>query len=556
MPAGGPVLTADGDGARDFGRDGAAALALLAFGALLPWALRAALGMSHPAGSDPDLWGLYALNVPLGTPCAVPPAFPTLVYLIHAVTGLLPVPAAALAAWIGASLVAPLAFALARALGAGRIPALAVGALALTTPHAATLTVQAQPDTWVMVLLLTAALAAVAAHRRPGAPGSLALVVVAGCAPLWREHGLVVALVLLALAPLLRGAPRWRGLRLVGVVGLLFVAPGLVGQSPGAPWSQPWFQRVSMVDEEVAAGELPEHAQMLRGDERERVAGYYRDGARARLTVYHAGRALRQAPVEWILALLATALLAPGVWRRRPGALAPLAGLVPVLPALLIWSGPRHVAVALPVALAVVAASVSRLGPRTRWALALPVLGLWGIAQLAWPGVAPDVRAQAATLRDLEEVGTDLCQLATPGDLAGDDLRAFLYCPLPMAPLGDPTSDWRIWWVSRDPEPREGWVTVPTRNPRFVVQRYRGEITGSARPCADSHPPPGTPHIALQPRPVQLQPPCEPDPGWLAGLPPAPDSVSYGLVPDEQRDREREDRERRDRARPRSRFTP
>ena len=214
-------MTFDGDRGRWSKRDAWMGAILLLFGAALPVALRAGLGLSHPAGSDPDLWGLYALNVPLGTPCAVPPAFPTLVYLIHAATGLMPVPAAALAASIATALVGPLVYLLARTLGAGPPPAAAAAVLTLTTPHAATLTVQAQPDTWVMVLLLVAALALLAVHRRPGAAGSMFLVVVAGAAPLWREHGLVAALVLLCIAPIVRGTAAWRVARVAGVIAML-----------------------------------------------------------------------------------------------------------------------------------------------------------------------------------------------------------------------------------------------------------------------------------------------------------------------------------------------
>lgn len=549
-------------------RDAAVGLALLLFGALLPWILRAALGMSHPAGSDPDLWGLYALNIPLRTPCAVPPAFPTLVYLIHAATGLLPVPAAALAAGIGSALVGPLAYLLARALGARPALAAAGAALALCTPHASTLTVQAQPDTWVMVMLLTASLAVLAAHRWPGAAGSAVLVVVAGTAPLWREHGLVTAAVLLALAPVIRGTLPWRAIRLAGAVALLLLAPGMVGQSLDFPWSQPWFDRVSMVGEELEAHALPEHAQMLRGEERERVTGYYREGARIPLALYHGGRALRGAPVEWAFTGGALLLATLALRRRRLLALVPLPGLLPVMPALVIWSGPRHVAVALPVALAVGAAAVAALPARRRWiAVAVAVL-VWSSAQLAWPGVATEIRAQAANIRDLADVGADLCQLVSPGDLAGDDQSPFLYCPLPRARVGDPATDWRIWRISRDPKILPGWVRVQTRSPRFVILRYHAEITGSDRPCADSHPPADTPYAALQPRPVQLQPPCEPDAAWLESLPAPPESVSYDPIPEhetpgereeavrvqEEADREREERERRDRARPRSRF--
>ncbi|MDP7114778.1 MAG: hypothetical protein QGH45_22585 [Myxococcota bacterium] len=553
-------MTFDGDRGRWSRRDAWMGAILLLFGAALPLALRAALGLSHPAGSDPDLWGLYALNVPLGTPCAVPPAFPSAVYLIHLCTGLMPVPAAALAAWGAATLVGPLAYVLARWLGARPMLAAAGAALALTTPHASTLTVQAQPDTAVMALLLAAALAVLAVHRWPGAAGSLALAAVAGTAPLWREHGLVVTAVALCAAIVIRGTPLWRSARVALIVLLLLVSPSLLGQGFAPPWSQPWFARVSLVGEELEAAELPEHARMLRGAERERVAGYYRDGARVRLALYHGQRALRLAPVEWTFALAAGLLALLAGRRRRVLAIAPLVGLVPVLPALLIWSGPRHVAVALPVALTVCAAGISAFPVRARWAAGLAVLVVWAASHLAWPGVSTEIRSQAEGMRDLEDVGTDLCRLAEPGDLASGDLRAFLYCPLPLATLGDPTTDWRIWRVTREPEEREGWVHIPTRCPRFVIHRYHAEFAGAERPCNESFPPPDTPFIALQPRPVPLAPPCAPPASWLAELPPAPATLEIDPKPVEEIPRparsegELDERERRARARPRVRL--
>lgn len=557
-------MTADGAGEGTRTRDGAVVAALLIFGALLPLVLRAFLGMSHPAGSDPALWGLYALNVPFGTPCAVPPAFPALVYLVHATTGQLPIPAAALVAGIAAALVGPMAYLLARGLGARPPLAAAAAVLALTTPHASTLTVQAQPDTWVMVLLLAAALAVLAAHRWPGAVGSTALAVVAGTAPLWREHGLVVTVVALPLALVVRGTVPWRAARVAAIVILLALSPTLLGQRIGLPWSQPWFARVSMVSEELEAAELPEHAKMLRGAERERVAVYYREGARVRLALYHTLRAIRLAPAEWAFAGTAL-MLALAAWRRRRvWTLAPLVGLVPVLPALVIWSGPRHVAVALPVALAVGAAGVGSLPPRARRMVGLAALIVWAASHLAWPEVGTEIRAQAAGIRDLEDIGDDVCQLAEPGDLATGELGAFLYCPLPLASLGDPSTDWRIWWVTRGPEYREGWVRIPTRSPRFTVRRYHAEISGPRRPCVDSHPPADAPYISLQPRPVALEPPCAPNPAWLAGLPAPPESVELGLTPESvepgltpgEAEDVREERERRARARPRSRLNP
>lgn len=535
--------------------DLAIAAALLLFGAALVPILRMLLGLTHPAGGDTDLWGLYALNTPLGTPSAVPPAFPALVYGIHAVAGLLPVPAAGLAAALGAALVPPVAYLLARALGARRPLAASAAVLAMTMPHASAVTLQAQPDTWVMLLLLGGALAVLAVDRWPGILGSSLLVVVAGTAPLWRSHGLVLAAVLLCLAVLLRGRLPWRAARVVGIAAVLLLAPAVLGQRVALPWEQPWFARVSNAGTELTTGGVPSHAVRLQAseEEKERLAGYYHDGARFRLVLYHAGRALGRAPVAWAFVAAGLALyLVRGRGARR---LAAVAGLAPVLPALVVWSDPRHVAVALPVSLAACAAGLHGLSPRRRWAGLALAAALWSGSHWAWPGVAGEIRTQAAGNAALEEIGTDLCALASPGDLAAGDLKAFLYCPLPLAPLGDPAADWRIWWVTRAPPIAEGWVRVPTRSPRLYVHRYHAEIAGSERPCQDSVPPVGSPYIALQPISVTLDPPCAPEGTWLAGLPPAPEELQPGqqgtmTVPDPAGIDSLEERERRERARP------
>ncbi len=551
---GGPEAPADRGPSRV---DAGIGAALLGVGAAFVPVLSGVLGLAEPAGGDADLWGLYALNTPLGAPSAVPPAFPALVYLLHAATGLMPVPAAGLAAWIGAALVPPATYLLARGLGAGRALAIAAASLALLTPHTAALTTQAQPDTWVMLLLLCGALAVLAVRRWPGALGSSLLAVIAGTAPLWRSHGLVLAAVLLGLAPVLHGRLAWRGARVVAILGVLVLAPALFGQGAGTPWDQPWFTRVANAGAELRTSDVPVHARLeVPAEERDRIASYYHDGARFGLIRYHATRAIGGAPEAWALVVAALALTAVGgVGLRR---LAPLAPLVAVLPALVVWSDPRHVAVALPVAFAAMAAGPVGRRRHARWA-GLALAGILAVvAQRTWPAVADELRTQSAGNGYLADVGAEICERARPGDLAAGDLKAFLYCPMPFAPPGDPATDWRIWWVTRAPRTEAGWGRIHTDSPRFHVHRLHPEITGDDRPCHDSFAPASTPYITPHPQLVALAPPCEPDAAWVAGLPEAPAEIRSGPSEGEGNGpsagpRAGEDRARRERARPGSR---
>lgn len=479
------------------------ALLLLA-GAGLASGAPVLLGLVDHAGSDPDLWTLSALNLRVRADPVVPPLYPALVALTGRPEPHLVDHAARLSALAAALL--PLAtFALARRLGAATPAAVAAGLLVLAQPVLLGMAAQVQPDA-LFALLLCAGLLAVQGWWVRG--GALGLAVCLGLVALWplaREQGLVAGALLGLLLVLGPGGEGRLGLGTFDAAGLgdralrglaaltaLVLGPGLVGLSPGLPWDQPWFERLAMAAEVFEEGGLADRPQ----DASEALTRAYEQGDSAAILVHHLVHAVSGAPLHWALVLLGLGLA------LRLRAWPALVGIGAGLPALVVFSEPRHVAVVLPVVLAVLACA------RSRRLLALAgVLALGGA--VASGEVRERLRYQAVDIASLRVFGAALCEKAGPEDLGSGEPRAFTFCPLPLHSPGEEQrfgADWRTWFVSEEGGP-PGWGKEGLASDRFAVYRLQPEL--GERPCSSAALPPGLPYMASPPGRVRLVPPCE-----------------------------------------------
>ncbi len=491
----------------------ALALVVLVSG-LVSLALGPLLGLAGPAGLDADLWVLSAWNAEVGAPTVVTPAFPA---LLAAVSDGPSVTSAARLSALLAVLLPPATFLLARQLGARRGPAMLGALLLLLVPQVGGLAVTIQPDGLLALGLLASVGAALWVLRRPSTAAFLALALLAAGLPLVREHGLVVAPLLIAVAGLAPGTPADRAVRVLALAAAVIVGPMALGLPAGLPWEQAWFDRVggaSVLELAHTDRPPPELTEALRA----RLA---RGGPGAFVAL--AANDISRAIVPWLWVLLGfivIALPAPGTgWLRR---FTPLIGLLPTLPTLLVWSQPRHVAVAVPVAIATIAAGFSGEGKDLTHRVLRGLAGLALVASLVgWVEARALLDAQAQDIVDVQRFGDALCEKARPGDLAAGEPRAVLGCPLPRNEVGDTpgAGDWRTWLITEE-QPPPGWVSVPVGNHRWRV--YRLPDPPGGRPCQDSAPHPSTPYLAQDPKPVQMIPHCGVDSqGGPKGPPPA-----------------------------------
>jgi hypothetical protein len=158
---------------------------------------------------------------------------------------------------------------------------------------------------------------------------------------------------------------------------------------------------------------------------------------------------------------------------------------------LLVFSQPRHVLVAVPVAGALIAAGAARLSLRLRIgfftaATAAAGIGLACDLPLAHRHLA-DMVSQARELRGL---GEELCTLSEGDGMAAGDSRAFTFCPLAWYNLTAPATSalWKVLVVD-ERRPGEAWERVVLSQARRNVYRVASGM--SERPCVDSHVPAG-----------------------------------------------------------------
>ncbi len=495
-------------------------LLLLGVGCAVPWLLPRALGMVGPGGSDPGLWLVAAENLRVGASATTAPLYPASSAALAAVSGLPTATACTAVTVLCFALLPPVAWLLARRLGAGAISGVAAGVLFLALPSSLAFSVQIQADALTALVLLGVGLASVAFMRRPGWGELAGLAAAAAALSLVREHIVPMAglMVLLALWP--RGKPWVRALRALAVVAAVWIAPMLLGSDPGLPWQQTWFvDRVGEAARDATGVELPRHIQELPPHLRQPYEDAIRAGDRVGLMLLHLHRSLVGNWHAWLavsVGFAGTALLAG---RRRIAMAVVLLGLAPPL---LAWSQPRHIAIFTPVAAAAWAAAFAKRGPRVRIALVVLALTMVGLVQLEWHTVARKQVAQAATRMELKAFGDELCSQLEPGAaLMAGDARTTAYCPLPrvLGTLGTPY-DWKLVWIGDLPNQHPswasleagGWTAMRLNSDKAVVYRLRPWIQGPERPCYGSAPSGPFSYSRFgDMRQLPLAPPCEED---------------------------------------------
>jgi hypothetical protein len=525
---------------RTTGLDALFTVGLVVAGAVLHTGFEAHFGIHGPFGSDPQLWVLSAWNLTVGAVSVTPPLFPMLLTILERTTRLDMVESGLfVSAFFGVLLPAG-TYATSRFLGATPLRALLGAILVLGTAALGVLGSQLQPDSLTVLLLLVTSVVCVAFVRNPGWLGLSGLAALAAVAPLAREHGLVVAMLAAALAFLAPGSLVRRASRLGVVLGALCLGPVLTGGHPCFPWATPWSDRVQMTVGTLDLGQLPTNVVGLGREGQERMTRYYEQGNILGIFAFDVVRSLSGAPGAWAwvaFGFLASLRLGPKVAPNANPWLASMAiatGLVPVLPGLLVWSQPRHVIVAVPVAVAVVSAATF---PFTGWpwhwsapkaehedtrlawwlggVLPVLVLALVTIVSVArevphWEVAGRRLSKEQSQLDHVKAFGHALCGLAGEGDLlAGEIQQAGLYCPLPRTELSGwgNASDWHAFVVGPKP-PSEAWKIVNLGEPVFSVYRLRPDLSGDARPCASSRPDPATPYAAAHPRVAVMEPFC------------------------------------------------
>lgn len=512
-------------------RDAAVLGVLSLVSAAVPLYLVSHLDLTYPAGSDQDLWGLSALNYRVGARMAVPPLYPALVNLVEHLLG---ADLAHCAGGVSAALTvfwAPLAWVAARALGAGRAFAVVAAVASLAVPQAIIFALQAQPDQLTVILALAAVAVGAAWTRRPNWWSGAGLAVLAALAPLVREHGLVVAVLLVGLAGVAPGRRWQRGLRVAAVVAAIVLGPLLLGLAPGIPWEQSWYGRLSEPMRSTEQTQLPKYALSLPSPLRSELAGYFQEEQAAMVRWFFVKWAFRHSPWGWALLLGATAgsLLLP-----RGRRLAPWVALLAAVPTLVVWSQPRHVAVVVPVAVVVAGALASR-ALRGRHFVAAGLVSVATGGALAaqwgeWPELALRCQGQSRMLVRRAEFGKKLCEVVVPGALGAGERWSFLFCPLPQNKPGSQgtAADWKTYWVVSRPEsahgegrarglenlaryrPRmAGWALIELESTHYEVFRLAPWVPDGERPCAASRPAPDTPYLNHPIEPARMEPPCE-----------------------------------------------
>lgn len=472
-------------------------LLLGAAGLLLAGGLRWGAGLWGAMGTDAPLWGLSARDLAVGAPPLVPPLYPAMIGILHAL-GLGLVEAGQGLAAVGAALVPPAVFWAARSAGGSLLPALAGALLALAMPDLGAWSQQLQPDSLATLGLVLSAGALARHHRSPSSGAALALVTLAGLLPLLREHGVAAAaLITLGLAAL-PGRRSWA----LAAAGAWWLGPVLLGLRPGLhPLDTPWGDRAGGALAALTSRspeELPYLRELHRGARRAYLA-LVADGDLVGRLRWHAGRSLALATDGWLL--LGLAVVGAGC-RRRIRALA--LPLLAALPALLIWSQRRHVLLVVPVALAVLAAALPAAGEsRARWTPAAAAVGLIALLSVLvprWPGTVAGLQSERPRAEHYAQAGRWICENTPPNVLLGGVFQDVgLYCPRPRHDPDGTAADWHTAVVAdHPPTPVAGgtWTAVFRGDGELRVFRLQPAGDGPL-PCAEGRPAPATPHLAV-----------------------------------------------------------
>lgn len=471
----------------------AAALSLCTATGLV--AVRWGAGLWGALGTDAPLWGLTTLDLCAGAPPLVPPLYPALVGALQ-LTGLTLVDAGWMVALAAAALVPAATFWAARTAGALRSTAIVAAVLAGLSPDLGAWAQQLQPDSLASLGMVL--LGGIFAHqvRQPDARWPrLSLVILAGLWPLLREHGTALAaliIVVLAVSP--------RGLRWAGGAALAWWAgPLFVGVLPGLhPLDVPWAERSGGALSALTA-EGPDAVPYIRELHREARRAYldlltqHDRGGQVR---WHLGRSLRLAADGWAV----VAVAAVGLLARRSRVLNRLAlPILTVVPALLIWSQRRHVMLALPLCLAVLA-GCAPAHLRLRQAIVAVVGICVAVAHATlWPPVLRGLQTERPRAEHYAEVGTWICANHPDNALIGGIFQDVgLYCPRPRHDPDGTLADWHTVLVADRPpapSPLSTWTSVFQGSGQ--LQAYVLEPQRLDRPCPDGRPAPHTAHLSV-----------------------------------------------------------
>ena len=433
------------------------AIAALSAARLGLWALF--VSPEGPLGSDPALWGLTALDIEAGNPPLVVPLYPWLIQLLPGSVVQAGLSLSLCAAW----LLPMAAWWAARAISSKA--ALLAGLGVLLLPDGLIMAYQLQPD--ALTSLWAVLLAGSLLRSR------WTLVVVLALAGLFlREHGAPV-FALIVVAALLSPGPRAARVAAL-LAGALFL-PLLLGGDLGL--DQPWTERSETALSLLTTDEKPPH---LRLDEWQ---NFRQEGPLGRV-LWHASRSLNEAAEAWGWVVLAALVLAGA---RRRDLLLALLPVLPIFGALIVWSERRHVTIAVPVLVVVLAASLNQLRPLPRRA----VLGLSGLllalGLLTLPGEASKQRLESGAFGPVQETAEALCGLASDTDwILSIDQRLLLWCPLPQ--LSDPRHPeaWRAWLIAPAGSVQSPWL--PVEKSRDSAWFYRLSHETLDRPCPPQAP--------------------------------------------------------------------
>lgn len=453
-------------------------------------------------GSDPVLWTLTMENLRVGAEPMTPPLYPMLASILRAVTGQ-PAYRAGLSITAICSAVLPAAvYLVARHLGALRSWAGVAAGIALVSPGIVHLAYQVQPDSLIALLLVLTVPVAGRWLEAPS-PRSLALLALwAAMVPLAREHGYVLAVTLAGAAAWPVARPLTRALRVGAVLLAVLLGPALTLQPPNLPHLTPWMDRIRM----AVVGQEPAPKGSLVGRWQHRHEKAHATNDRIGIAMLHAERSLTVATAPWAFVLLA----AGTVFLRPPGRrLASLLPLTTITPALVVYTEPRHVMVALPVALAASAGTLS-VARRSQLALVAAGSSFTTIGLFDWPSTLSTFEAGAARVE--AALAETVCPNIAKGDLvSGNAWEIWAYCPHPytsVLPDMQSDADWRTWFVGDGTSPGLGWRVVAQPDPKTYIWRLHPQVVGPDRPCSGSVPVSDAPYLSLHPTAVQMVPPC------------------------------------------------
>ena len=454
---------------------------------------RIAGDFSGAMGSDSALWGLSSHDVWAGISTPIPPGYPGLISILYAL-GLPVVTSGWVISTAATASIPIIVFWFARELGANTIPAIIAAIFSLIHPALFQFAHQVQPD--AITTLAITALALLWQKER-----SKTAVILAGILLLFREHALSLwpALLILLGRRFVSFQARLSLIFLLIVVA--WIGPILVGQMPGwHPLDTPWGNRTGGALQAFTTTD-PQQLSFLRELPREERHAYVElvlNSDRFGQLRWHFMRSIGNAWELWALSLSALCLALGARRRNKREPLWSCLWLTAALPALLIWSQSRHVALLVPIALAIIAASWPT-NIRAQFLWIIPLLGLSLLFPSEWRATWYGQKGETIRSADFEEIANWICRESPNGAFLGGFVQDIgLYCRLPRHDPNDSPADWRTFLVSDRPAPTSTlgeWTKVYTNDGPYSVYRLSPERI--PRPCESAVIHPDTSHLAI-----------------------------------------------------------